>query len=380
LPDPLRHVRALSGELGARGATSPGEASAARYIAEAARGYTHQVWQESFRSFPSQAPAWLIALGFSLLGALTLWVHPPTGAVLATVGAVAFAGQAAGWIQLGRLLPHRDSQNVIAVVPARESIQQRLVIVAHYDTGRRWPWPVSRLQETVAAVAVSGAVLGLAAVAVANANSRWLGWAAASVPLLLVVAGAMLALGARERSGPPNDGAVSSAGAVAVGLAAGEGIARAPLRHTEVWVVFTGCRKAGMTGLHALLDRHGPMLADAAFLVLDRFGSGPLVYTDAEGVLPAFTTPDHLCGLLAEVARDHPEWELQRVHLRDRRTQAFALLDRRLDAVGLLTSDLPEGHADQVRPIQLHNAARLVRALAERLDRQACIDAEAERG
>ncbi|HLN62109.1 MAG TPA: hypothetical protein VK464_11210 [Symbiobacteriaceae bacterium] len=374
MPDPLRHVRVLAGEIGPRGATSAGETRAARYIAEAARGFTHQVWLEPFRSTSSPAPAWLFALGLSLLGGVTLWVHPPVGAVLATVGAVSFAGQAAGWIDLGRLFPQRSSQNAIAVVPAREAIRRRLVLVAHYDTGVLWPWPALPRHERLGSVLVAAASAGLGAFSLLYAVTGHRLWAwLALLPLVLVAAGAA-AVGARLWRGRPDDRADAGAGGAAVALSAGEALARVPLRHTEVWFAFTGCREPGMAGVGALLDRYRSLLADATFLVLDRFGGGPLAYTRSEGWM---VTPTEVAELLAKVAASHPEWDLQAVTLRHCRTQAFPLVDRQLHAAALLTADVDEGPAT-LRPVVLHQGARLVRAVAEELDRRACAEAEQE--
>lgn len=129
-----------------------------------------------------------------------------------------------------------------------------------------------------------------------------------------------------------------------------------------------------MAGLGALLDRYGSLLADATFLVLDRFGGGPLAYTRSEGWMVA---PTEVAELLAKVAANHLEWDVQAVALRNCRTQAFSLLDRQLRAAALLTADLDEGPAT-LRPVLLHQGARLVRAVAEELDRRASAEAEQE--
>jgi hypothetical protein len=87
--------------------------------------------------------------------------------------------------------------------------------------------------------------------------------------------------------------------------------------------------------------------------------------------------PDEVAELLAKVAASHPEWDLQAVTLRHCRTQAFPLVDRQLHAAALLTADVDEGPAT-LRPVVLHQGARLLRAVAEELDRRACAEAEQE--
>jgi hypothetical protein len=371
LPDPLRHVRALAEEIGPRGATTAAEARAARYIAEAARGYTHQVWLESFSSFPSSTLPWLLILGLCAAGGATLWLSPQLGAALGTVGAVCYAGQALGWIQVGWLFPRRESQNVVTVVPAREAIRRRIVLVAHYDTGKRvgqWLRP-GELRSVL--LTVTAAAMALPALAVLYATSGEAGWMRLSLLPLLAVGGSLAVLALWHRRAPFSLGAAESAAGVGVALSAGSAIARAGLCHTEVWVVFTGCREPGMVGLQALLQRHGAMLADADFVVLDRFGTGPLAYAYEEGLLDPQLADRRLVALLGGLGAAHPEWGLAAVALGRPRTQASLALEMGLSAVAILTAGDSGESSAQVRPKGLYEAVHLVRELARRIDLEA---------
>lgn len=299
MPDPLRHVRVLAEEIGPRAATSPGEARAARYIAEAARVYTHQVWLEPFRTFTTPRLPWLLIFGTCLLGVMLLPFNWQASAVFVTVGAVGGLGQALHWIELGWLFPLRESQNVVAVVPSAAAIRRRLVLVTHVDS------PIG---------------------------------------------------------GHPGEGAAGPA----LVLAAGELLARAPLRHTEVWTVFTGSREPGMAGLHYLLQQYGHMLADADFVVLDRIRGGAPLFSLTEGRFPAHISDGDLAGYLRELG-------LAGVDLTGHETQASLLLDEGFRTVALLT--VGQG---QVSPRALHDLVRLLGALGGCLDRDACTEAEAD--
>jgi hypothetical protein len=376
LPDPLRYVRALAEEIGPRGATTAAEARAARYIAEAARGYTHQVWLEPFRSFASPALPWLLILGLCAAGGFFLWFSPGLGATLCTVGAVSYAGQGLGWIQLGWLLQRRQSQNVVSVVPARETIRRRLVIVAHYDTGRRIRTWLGPGEWQVAVLAATASVIALPLIAIIYGTEGDDGSLKLALIPWLVVCAACAALILWERHAPQDAGIAEGAAGVAVALSAGEALARAGLNHTEVWVVCTGCRTTGMVGFHALLERHGTMLADASFLVLDRFGAGRLSYVLKEGLLDPCPADAGMAGLVCEMAAAHPEWDLQPATLSRRQTQAALAQDLGLAALALRTAGpgaSARGPLDlaDVRPKNLYHSVQLIRALARRIDQEA---------
>ncbi|HWI60681.1 MAG TPA: hypothetical protein VNT75_02450 [Symbiobacteriaceae bacterium] len=348
MPDPLRHVRALAGP---RESAGPGEAAAARYIAEAARAYTHQVWMEPFTSFLSPLLAFLPILGLSLLGVLCLLFSPHLAAFLTVVAAVLYGGQALRWIELGWLFPKFASQNVVAVVPSTGVIRRRVILVAHIDSPRgpdRLPWWCG------AGVLLLPVCTALAA---GTEQAAW-AWAA-------LAPGAAVALGLAF---PHRALGVGSATGAAVVLAAGEALARAPLKHTEVWTVFTGCREPGLAGLRFFLQAYGPMLADADFLVLDRIGDGQAVYARAEAGFPVRSADPDLVGMLGELGVGNRP-------IPARATQAALLLDEGHRAVSLLTSG-----SGQPTPRLLHEFVRILSALGDAVDRDASVEAPPEPG
>ncbi|MDF2626182.1 MAG: hypothetical protein K0R39_13 [Symbiobacteriaceae bacterium] len=365
MPDPLRHVKALTEEIGARAAASPEEASAARYIAEAARAYTHQVWMEPFRTFASAGESHLLILAVSLAGGLLLLADFRVAAMVGTLAAVGICGQFFGWIELGWLFRRQESRNVVAVVPAVGAIRRRLVLVAHCDSPCGTPLPawLARLSW--------GGVFGLALLSALAAATGDMVWAWAAMLPGAFVAWSLVARGLGELRGAAASGDGSAAGP-ALALAAGEALARAPLRHTEVWTVYTGSKEPGMVGLQVLLEQYGPLLADADFVVLDRIGGGEPVYTFSEGAFPVRYCDPDLVAYLAELGAHSPDLRLTGADLPGHHTQCSRLLEAGFRAVSLRTAG--EGRAS---PRTLHDLVRLLRSLGELIDLDAGIEAEA---
>jgi len=249
LPIPLR---TLAGDLTERTATSVGEQRAADRLVSELRRSTHQVWQEPFASFRSPRPAWALLLGLAMLGGLLYWTLPGVGFALALLAAVGFACQAAGWLELGWLFPTGESQNVVGVLPAQGEIRARLVVLAHYDTGVRvWTGRSFVLVGSALMLLPPLGLLGLV-----SGSPLW----DSLLALCLVAIGGGIALVLRGASQDRNDAGV------AVALACGSGPS---LQHTELWTVFTGCRVPGLVGMKAFLHRHGRLLGDAQFIVLE---------------------------------------------------------------------------------------------------------------
>lgn len=305
LDDPLR---ALTEELADRRATTLGERRAARWLVSALRRQTHQVWQEPFRSFCSPRPVWALLLGLSMAGGVLIWAAPGVGLGITLLAALGFAGQALGWLELGWLFKLGESQNVVGVVPSRGEILARVVVVAHYDTGDRlWAGPAF-LGLALAVMLLPLAAMGAAAMPGAMAKGLVL------LPLTGVAVGLVALI-------QPGEHCANDAG-VAAALAVGRG---EPLQHTEIWTLFTGSRAPGLVGMRAFLRRHGRLLADAHFVVLEE-------QQDGDGAT-----------------------------LWQRRGEAAVIAERGHRAVALLTVD----------PGDIRGAATRVRAIAEKVDRAA---------
>lgn len=383
MPDPLRHVSALAGEIGPRRATTEGEARAARYLVTAARQFTHQVWVEPFRAFATPVWPWLLVLGVATVGGVSIWWEPWLATALTMLAALGMVGQAVGWIELGRLFPHKESQNVVAVVPCMADLRARLVLVAHYDTARVDPRPIPARRLRTAFLTVAACLLVLPAVsllALALPGSLW-AWFSVG-PVAGVALGAIHLL-LRYRHGVDEPGVLNNGCSLAALLRTGEWIAQRPLLHTEVWTLFTGCREPGLVGMHAFLDRHGLLLADAHFVVLDRVIPGAVQYGLGEGLLRLLMTERRLPELLQAGAGQ----AVPGTYLAQRQTEATAALSRGFKAMALVTPvdqgdflfPAPEGEArPEINPADLDRLAQLLVGLAEQVDGQVSLPEEVE--
>jgi putative aminopeptidase FrvX len=92
---------------------------------------------------------------------------------------------------------------------------------------------------------------------------------------------------ARAAVSDPVPGASDNASGVAVMLAAAERLAAAPLPHTEVWLVATGCEEAMLGGALDFCDRHAAELDPhhTWYLAIDTVGAGSLRWVTGEGFL-----------------------------------------------------------------------------------------------
>lgn len=251
-------VRAWA-ELGERQATSDGERQAAQWLATELARSQLQVWQEPFITVQHPHRSWVLLLGLSLLGGLLLllgqllpWFPPGVGLLLTLLAGLGGLLQSLGWLELGWLLGKGESQHVIGVLPALAEVRHRLIFVTHYDT-----YPHGWSQTGLAGGLVVTLLLPFILVAWLLQPSQFL-WGGA---LLLLLYGTY-ALRNLLREGPRQR---NDAG-VAAGLVAAKW---APLRHTEVWTLFTGSHGPGMAGLGLFLQRYGPLLEEATFLVLE---------------------------------------------------------------------------------------------------------------
>ena len=157
-----------------------------------------------------------------------------------------------------------------------------MVVVGHLDSGQTPVLFRSQLLLlgfvllallTVAALGVNGVLYLVSAI---TGVAAW--WPiAAGVGVLM--AAAAFALDA-ELS-PYTQGANDNASSVGVALAIAGRAVRAPLRHTRVTALLSGCEEVGCYGMIDFLARRRDELADARFIVLEGVGGGPGSCTSA---------------------------------------------------------------------------------------------------
>lgn len=113
-----------------------------------------------------------------------------------------------------------------------------------------------------------------------------------------------------DESGDYVEGANDNGSAVACVLGIGEQASLTPLKHTELWLAFTGSEEVSHDGLNILLDEYGDDIQDAFFIDFEMVGKGDIYYVQKHLGLMYFTDyrPDSESLKIAEkVSTKHPE-------------------------------------------------------------------------
>jgi hypothetical protein len=293
----LEHARVLARQ--GRGSATPAEAEAARYVqGQLVQLGIADVRQQPFRGLRS---LWLflsLAFGLALVGHAAIWMlSAPLGKWEAlAISLIAFG--MSGYLlyckftfrsyPLQEMLPHGPSQNVIAVIPPRGEVRQRVVLVSHLDSHRAVVWYAHdwlvRAYGLVAPLVVWGVaaapLLYMLRVVTGWDVFGWLGLALGGLHFLGWFSGVTADLG------PYSPGANDNAAAVGTVLALAERLKGEPLEHTEVRLAFTGCEETGCDGMLAFLREQGEMLKDALLIDLELPGIGErAVYLPVEGMV-----------------------------------------------------------------------------------------------
>ena len=131
----------------------------------------------------------------------------------------------------------------------------------------------------------------------ARAILSWIRWTAAAG-----LASAALLLLLNERAGEHARGAVDNASGVAAMLALARRLHANPLEQTEVLLLATGSKAAGLNGIHHFL-RHQDLDRELTyFLNLDQVGAGRLGYSRGEGMLHVFRSSREWLDLAKRIA------------------------------------------------------------------------------
>lgn len=310
------HVRKLAEVIGPRPAGHPAEMRAQQYICRVLGELSYARGE----MLPFSAPdTWGYGLAYPLAIALVsnfIGKGRQLGRLLG--GGVALACTAALWRTLCvdrqpfvALAPCRDSANLIVRIPSQLAQRHTLVLLAHVDSNKHRPTFSPWLRKYLLGLTTAGlgavAGNGLAQIAEGVTGSKGV-MRLRKLSLWLIVASLLLIL--YDETGPYVPGANDNASAVACLLGLAKRVKQHPLRHTELWLAFTGAEEAGCLGTHALLDAYGDQLCDAWFLDLEMVGSDDIAYvTRHTGFsLLSFYHPDpDSLAWAARTSHQHPE-------------------------------------------------------------------------
>lgn len=391
----MRHIWALSREIGPRGSTTPAEARAADYIAQEMSRWASEVRRQEFMSPTSFS--WIYGTLYLLggLGGLLYWVNHWLATAISLLALILFVMENSSRGSFWKLFPKKPSQNVIGLVrPKGEAtsstssspismprpIPKRVVLVAHHDSSRSAPMfspeqvPYFRLTFLLGTAC-------LAVVPLLNLLSlvfpRWLWIPYAQTPFYLYLLAAFLLMVHRELSGEYTPGANDNASGEAAMLAVGERLAQEGLNYIELWCVSTGCEEVGTIGMIYFLDEYGPQLRDAYFINLDNLGTGTVKYTTGEGMLAVYPCDEYLVGVARRVSAGHPEWGIQEAVNQIMMTDANPALARGFRILSIRAEDenglLPNWHwytdtYDNIDPKTMEVVANFLYALVRAIE------------
>ncbi len=312
----MLHIRKLAGEIGPRPAGHPAEMRARQYIRQVLSALDY----DEVETLPFLTPdTWGYALGNPLALTLVsnlLGMRSRVGRLLG--GATALASAYTLWRStcvdkqpLAALSPRRQSATLIARVPPVEEPRRTLVLLAHTDSNKHRPSFSPRLKKYLLGLTTAG-LASMASNGVAQIIEGLSGSQGARkfrrASLWAVVASLLIAL--YDETGPYVPGASDNASAVACVLGLAAQLRQQPLRHTEVWLAFTGAEEAGCLGAHALLDTYGDRLRDAWFLDLEMVGTTEIAYVTRHtgfSLLSAYRPDAESLAWVERVSHQHPE-------------------------------------------------------------------------
>jgi hypothetical protein len=279
----------------ARGSASPGEAHAARELAEMLRERGLQPLLERERAVGGFWQASALCAGGGLLAAALGGRRRVSGALLAAAATALLADDVdSGAHLLRRVLPHRETTNVLAW-GGDASARETVVLVAHHDAARTGLMfhpglvpLVSRLapawyerQQTstqTGRLLVAGPALAALGCALGARGLRRLGalWCAVTLALLGDVARSPVVAGAND-----------NLSAVAVLLAVAARMQEQPIEGVRVLLLSTGSEESFMEGMRAFVKRHARELdrEHTRVVAVECVGSPHLVLVEGEGML-----------------------------------------------------------------------------------------------
>ncbi|HHT05038.1 MAG TPA: M28 family peptidase [Hydrogenispora sp.] len=374
-----RHVQHLAETIGPRGSCTEAEKKAANYIKTELDQLNLDLKEEQFKAVTSFS--WVFGLIDLLLivAALIFPTRPQSGMILALFAFVAFILESSTFPFLSHLIPKKNSQNLVARVPARSKPIRKVIITAHYDSSRSAlnfsPKLVKGFRRNylllISAMAAEVLFYALAVFTPLSPRLLWL----LSLPCVLYILGTFLTLLHREIAGQYTPGANDNASGVAVLLEVAKILTRFPLITTEVTLVATGAEESGTNGALAFLRRHRPT-KDTYVINLDNLGIGQLTTVTAEGIIGTKAASPELLRLAKTVATEK-DLALRFAPYKLLTTDGTVFLMRNYPTVSLMAFDeeglLPNWHwptdqASFVNPDNLDAAKELVLGILRKLE------------
>ncbi len=305
----MRHIHTLAVGIGPRGSTTAGERKGAEYCqAEFERmGVAPRL--ETFSSARSIFHPHLLGAGLFLLAFAIYPLARPFTAWAAEL--IALVSLACELLELGfadnlfrRVVPRGQSQNVFGVVEPAQEHRRDLVLIGHIDT-QRTPLVFStpKWVEAYKTFTTVAFVLFALQVVLYLGGAVWgWGWAWLATIPSAVCAGLLAALCIEADLTPFTAGANDNASAVGMVLALAEALKAAPLAHTRVYCVCTGCEEVQHYGAIDFFRRHRAEMRDPTGLVFELVGCAGPAYLEKEGIIIPFHSDTRTVEVVKQVS------------------------------------------------------------------------------
>ena len=313
----IEHIRVLSQEIGGRGSCTAGERLAGEYAAGQLQAMGVQdIRSEPLKAIPSTYWPYGLAFALALTGTLVSLLFDGRGTqflgmLFNTLGLWAMLAE----IQFMRswthwILPRSQSQNISGRIAPAGPVSARVVLCAHLDTHRTPVFYASKAWNLAFSISLPLVLLSMFLGALGFGMGlffnwgwmRWLGLIIAPVQAFMLA----MCLHADFTSFSP--GANDNASGAAVILALSRQLARRPLLHTEVTLLFTGCEEVGDWGMAAFLDTHSVRSGtNTTYIILDQVGAGRIKFLTADGLLLKHKTHPRALQLARQAAKQKLE-------------------------------------------------------------------------
>jgi Peptidase family M28 len=347
----LRHIRALSEDIGPRGSTTEGERLGAEYCRQALATLGYEVQVEGFSSARSIFEPHLLAASVMLIAYA---VYPLAGRLTAGIAAalsllalgsdlleLSFRENPLRW-----LVSKGSSQNVVATVSPTGEQRQDLVLIGHIDT-QRTPlifsskgWLDSYKAFTTIAF-LAFALQTLLYILGALTEWRWV-W---PVTLVSAVCSLLLILLCLQADSTPFcAGANDNATGAGLVLTLAEQLQTQPLEHTRVWLACTGCEEVQHYGAIDFFRRHRAELHKPVTIAFEMLGCTGPAWLVKEGIVVPFYADRGLVALAERLSGEHPEWQAHATQINGGNTEMADALRIGIPAI-TLTGMTPEGDA-----------------------------------
>jgi hypothetical protein len=360
------------------------------------RGFGRRGEVEPTYIHPQYATVHLLHVAIAIAGSLLAVSEPAIGFALVLFAATsAYLDLNSRFYVLRSLFFRRASQNVVSPGP-NPSAPLRLVLLAHYDSGRsgyifgqrgrkfsqRLSEPARLLLSPSRVMFWGGMVplLPILGARMAGIDADWLSVVQLIPTILLIIAAFLLIDIALSDTVP---GAYDNASGVAAVLAAAQRLKEDPPPNVDTWVVLTGSNESLGEGMRAWVRRHKGELDPERTVIVNVNGAsyGTVHYEVSEGPVISYGLDPELTELCEALASSSADDEARPRPLRSPfATEALPARVRGLRAISLLGADKgllpPTFHAHEDTPETVDAASQermteFVVSLARLLDRDA---------